>query len=222
MALAYEAHGDGRPLVVLPWFGLDRSSVAAAFEPVFAGRPGWRRVDVDLAGTGGSPGGEPASDAVRAAVISLLSSGELGNGPVALAGYSYGGYIAAGVARRVPERVAGLLLVCSGVHIAPAERTLLPAPPAPPPDGWLDGVRPDLAGHLSSAARAPHRGGREPGVRRRRGRTDGRPPVPRPAPPGRLPAVRRARSSTTRPALSPSCPRPATTCRSSSPRRSPS
>ncbi len=33
---------------MLPWFGLDHSSVVAAFEPVFAGRPGWRRIYVDL------------------------------------------------------------------------------------------------------------------------------------------------------------------------------
>lgn len=78
MALAYETRGDGRPLVVLPWFGLDHGSVVAAFEPVFAGRPGWRRIYVDLPGTGASPGGEP-------------------------------------------------------------------------PDGWLDGVEPDLAGHLATA-----------------------------------------------------------------------
>lgn len=148
MALAHETRGDGRPLVVLPWFGLDHGSVVAAFEPVFAGRPGWRRTYVDLPGTGASPGGEPTSDAVRAAVIELLASF---GGPVALAGCSYGGYIAAGVARQAPERVAGLLLVCSGVRIVAAERTLPPTPAGAPPDGWLGGVRPDLAGHLTTA-----------------------------------------------------------------------
>ncbi|RIQ34865.1 alpha/beta fold hydrolase [Jiangella rhizosphaerae] len=148
MVLAYETRGVGRPLVVLPWFGLDRGSAVAAFEPVFEGRPGWRRVYVDLPGTGGSPGGEPTSDAIRAAVADLLTSFDR---PVALAGCSYGGYLAAGVARRVPGRVAGLLLVCSGVTIAAAERTLPPAPSTPPPAGWLDGIAPELAPHLATA-----------------------------------------------------------------------
>lgn len=155
MALAYESYGAGRPLVVLPWFGMDRSAAIAAFEPVFAtlpaGRAGWRRVYADLPGTGGSPGGEPTSDTVCEAVLDLIASAEPGGEPVALAGCSYGGYIASGVTRRAPERVAGLLLVCSGVKIDPADRTLPPSPPDPPPPGWLDGVRPDLADHLATA-----------------------------------------------------------------------
>lgn len=150
MTLAFETRGAGRPLLLLPWFGLDRSSTIAAFEPAFTGRDGWRRVYADLPGTGGSPGGEPTSDAVCTAVLDLIASIEPGGGPVALAGCSYGGYIASGVARRAPERVAGLLLVCSGVRIDPADRTLPPSPPDPPP-GWLDGVRPDLADHLATA-----------------------------------------------------------------------
>lgn len=155
MALAYESYGSGRPLVVLPWFGLDRSATIAAFEPVFepalAHRAGWRRIYADLPGTGGSPGGEPTSDAVCAAVLDLIAAAEPGGEPVALAGCSYGGYIASGVARRAPGRVAGLLLVCSGVTIAPEDRTLPPSPPDPPPPGWLDGVQPDLADHLATA-----------------------------------------------------------------------
>jgi hypothetical protein len=34
---------QGRPVVLLPWFGLDQAIMDAAFEPVFAGLPGWRK-----------------------------------------------------------------------------------------------------------------------------------------------------------------------------------
>ncbi|TDC45671.1 hypothetical protein E1212_28515 [Jiangella ureilytica] len=83
MVLAYETRGVGRPLLLLPWFGLDRSSMVAAFEPAFTGRDGWRRIYADLPGTGG----EPTSDAVCAAVVNLLDA-EFGPEPVALAGCS--------------------------------------------------------------------------------------------------------------------------------------
>jgi pimeloyl-ACP methyl ester carboxylesterase len=67
-----------------------------------------------------------------------------------LVGWSYGGYLAAGIARRWPGWVAGLLLVSSGVRIRPGSRDL-PGPPPPGPPGWLDGVPADLRGHLDAA-----------------------------------------------------------------------
>ena len=39
----YEAFGDGRPLVVLPGWPDDWQVPADYLEPVFRGRPGWRR-----------------------------------------------------------------------------------------------------------------------------------------------------------------------------------
>ncbi|TDE00757.1 alpha/beta fold hydrolase [Jiangella asiatica] len=158
MTLAFRTHGEGRPLVALPWFGLDGAALAAALEPAVSGHDGWRRVYVDLPGTGGSPGGVPTSDAVVDEVLAFVDD-ELAGEPFALAGCSYGGYVATAMARRAPERVRGLLLVCSGEKIIAAEREL------PPPDlgdaggdggsatsgGWLAGVPGPLADHLATA-----------------------------------------------------------------------
>ena len=54
MVLAVRDLGAGRPIVLLPWFGLDGGVTALAFEPVFAETTEWRRIYVDLPGTGGS------------------------------------------------------------------------------------------------------------------------------------------------------------------------
>jgi pimeloyl-ACP methyl ester carboxylesterase len=66
--LAWEAHGTGRPVLCLHGFGLDRTVMAAALEPVLAQRPGWRRIYPDLPGHGESPAGPGDSDGVAASV----------------------------------------------------------------------------------------------------------------------------------------------------------
>ena len=85
--------------------------MAAAFEPVFAGAGDLCRIYIDLPGTGDSPPVEPHSDAVLEAVEETIES-MIGAAPFLLAGCSYGGYLAAGLARRTPTHIAGLLLVC--------------------------------------------------------------------------------------------------------------
>ena len=57
MDLAWEEHGTGRPVLCLHGFGMDRTVMAAALEPVLAGRPGWRRIYPDLPGHGETPAG---------------------------------------------------------------------------------------------------------------------------------------------------------------------
>jgi hypothetical protein len=89
--------------------------------------------------------GEPSSDAVLDAVSETVRS-ILGSDPYLLAGCSYGGYLAAALARRTPAQVAGLLLVCTGTKIQPETRNLSGVRPATPEPGWLDGVPVDLHG----------------------------------------------------------------------------
>jgi pimeloyl-ACP methyl ester carboxylesterase len=151
MSLSLTVFGQGRPLVLLPGFALDAAVMAAAFEPVFTGAAGdldLQRIYLDLPGTGRSAGAEPTSEAVLAAVQETV--GELlGDTPYLLAGHSYGGYLAAGLARRNPARVAGLLLLCAGSRIRPADRDLTGVLPSSPEAGWLDGVDADLHEHFA-------------------------------------------------------------------------
>jgi pimeloyl-ACP methyl ester carboxylesterase len=150
MALSVRSYGEGRPVVLLPWFGLDSTVTAAAFEPAFSDTSGWQRHYLDLPGTGNSSPIAPTSDAVLAAVADAIRD-LIGDTPHALAGCSYGGYLAAALAGRPQARIAGLLLVCAGVNILPAERNLSGlVAPAPQP-GWLDAIPQEWHQHFQHA-----------------------------------------------------------------------
>src|SRR5207244_216175 len=73
----------GRPVLCLHGFGMDRTVMAAALEPVLAHRPGWRRIYPDLPGHGESPAGPGDSDGVAASVHEWahLLLGRTGPGP---------------------------------------------------------------------------------------------------------------------------------------------
>jgi pimeloyl-ACP methyl ester carboxylesterase len=149
MVLSEQVYGAGPPLVLLPWFGLSGDVMAAACEPALAGT-GWRRHYLDLPGTGKSGAVAANSDAVADAVAETIEA-LVGESPVALAGCSYGGYLAAELSRRRPDRVAGLLLICSGIRILPAERDLSGVLPAEPEPGWLEEVPAQYRDHLGQA-----------------------------------------------------------------------
>ena len=150
MVLSVRSYGAGRPVVLLPWFGLDGTVTAKAFEPVFSETSGWQRIYVDLPGTGNSAPVAATSDAVLDSVADTVDE-LVGNVPHALAGCSYGGYLAAALARRGSARIAGLLLVCAGVKILPAERNLSGLVASTPQPGWLNGIPQQWHQHFAHA-----------------------------------------------------------------------
>ncbi|WP_410809224.1 alpha/beta fold hydrolase [Micromonospora sp. 067-2] len=150
MTIAFDDTGGAGPTVVcLPMFSMTRAATTAAFRPAFAGA-GLREVYLDLPGHGDTPATcRPSSQALLDTVCGWLDQHT--DGPVLLAGGSYGAYLAAGIARQRPELVHGLLLVCPGVTIAPASRNLPDLAPPEAPAGWLDGVPAGLRPHLDTA-----------------------------------------------------------------------
>jgi pimeloyl-ACP methyl ester carboxylesterase len=152
MVLSTLVHGDGdgEPVVLLPWFGHDGSAMAQAFEPVFAGTSRWRRIYLDLPGTGNSAPVDPSSDAVLDAVSDTVGP-IVGAEPYLLGGCSYGGYLAAALARRAADQVARLFLVCTGTKLDPATRNLTGVTAPTPEPGWLDGVPTELHGYFGRA-----------------------------------------------------------------------
>jgi pimeloyl-ACP methyl ester carboxylesterase len=150
MPLHVDRRGAGPTVLVLPSFGLDSAAMAAVVEPVFGPGPqeDWTRLYVDLPGTGGSPAGEPRSDAVLDALADTV---DRGSGRMAVMGWSYGGFLATGLARRLPDRVAGLMLVCTGLRIRPEDRDLTGVLASSPERGWLDASPGHLREHFASA-----------------------------------------------------------------------
>ena len=121
----YESFGAGRPIVFLPGWGGDNGEGRDIHEPVFEGRPGWRRIYVDPPGTGRSPA-DPSitdQDGMLASILGLVDS-VVGVERFALAGTSAGGLQARGIIKRDPSRVLGLLLRVPGIVVDRTRRTL--------------------------------------------------------------------------------------------------
>jgi pimeloyl-ACP methyl ester carboxylesterase len=103
----------------------DHRLMLGCLEPLFATRPGYRRLYPDLPAMGKSPAdGVNSSDDMLAALEEFVNA-EIGAEPFLLIGESYGGYLARALAHRRPEQVQGLALICPvGVNLRSADRTV--------------------------------------------------------------------------------------------------
>jgi pimeloyl-ACP methyl ester carboxylesterase len=120
----YVAYGASREwaehtVVVLHGYTLDHRSAQAVFEPAFRGRDSWRRLYLDLPGMGRTRAPESVGSTDDVLDVTSGAVDELVDGPYALAGISYGGYIAAGLVAADPDRVTGLALVVPMVRDRP-------------------------------------------------------------------------------------------------------
>jgi pimeloyl-ACP methyl ester carboxylesterase len=69
---AWESRGEGdKTIIILPWFGVERSFAAAAFEPAVE-KAQLRRIYVDLPGCGHSPPGPTTSDGIVDEILLLV------------------------------------------------------------------------------------------------------------------------------------------------------
>jgi pimeloyl-ACP methyl ester carboxylesterase len=109
--IGFDDIGQGRVAVFLHGMPASRRQMVHYFEPIFAERPGWRRIYPDLPGMGTTPASDDISnqDAMLDVVgefVEKVAEGE----PVVLVGASYGGYLALGYNFRWGSRLAGLML----------------------------------------------------------------------------------------------------------------
>jgi pimeloyl-ACP methyl ester carboxylesterase len=121
----YESFGDGRPIIFLPGWGGDNGEGRDIHEPVFAGRPGWRRIYVDPPGTGKSAA-DPSiedQDGMLAAILMLVDE-LVGDERFAVAGTSAGALHGRGIVKRDPSRILGLLLRVPGIVVDRTKRAL--------------------------------------------------------------------------------------------------
>lgn len=127
LSVHYVVHGDGRPVVVLNGGGPDHRCMTGCLEPTFRERAGWKRVYLDLPGTGKTRGEEwiTSSDQMRDVVLAFVDAVIPGQHFV-LAGSSYGAYLARGVIHHQPARVDGLLMICPTVTASLEGRAVPP------------------------------------------------------------------------------------------------
>ena len=124
-AVFYETYGTGRPMVMLPGRPSDHHIMERFMEPLFTQRDGWLRIYPDLPGTGLSPSVDRLAthDSMLDAVLAFIDAVIPGQRFV-LAGYSYGGYLARGVASRRTTLIDGLMLCAPQVKADPSQAHL--------------------------------------------------------------------------------------------------
>jgi pimeloyl-ACP methyl ester carboxylesterase len=140
--IAYEERGSGAAFLALHGYSLDRRMSIGAFEPLFETEGAvarYRRVYPDLPYMGESADafeGE-GHDGMLNALCDFISE-VVPEGPILLAGESYGGYLARGLARELGDRLKGLFLLCPAIVGPRDERDLPTAPVICEEPGWRE------------------------------------------------------------------------------------
>lgn len=123
LTIHYEQVGDGKPLILLHGWPIDHRHMVKDFEPLFVGRQGWKRLYPDMPGMGMTQGPSWITNQdqmldVLLAFIDAVIPGQ----SFAVAGTSYGGYLAQGLVYLRSEMVNGAMFMTPAMHIYPEER----------------------------------------------------------------------------------------------------
>ncbi len=111
MPLFHVERGEGTPLIMVHGYTVDHR-LLLPLEAVFDGRPGWRRIYVDLPGHGRSPrlNGRVTAGAVAGALLDFIDATTHGE-PFAVLGQSFGGQMVRHVLAERRDRVQGMALL---------------------------------------------------------------------------------------------------------------
>lgn len=123
----YEEQGAGRPILMLHGWPGDHRYMTYHFEPVFAQKSGWRRLYPDLPGMGLTPGADwiTCQDDMLDVALGFMDAVAPGE-RFAVAGASYGGYLARGMVYRRRRQICGVMLSVPAVEIDHAKRHIPP------------------------------------------------------------------------------------------------
>src|ERR1051325_2083664 len=107
----YETIGEGKPIIMLHGSPVDHRHMVSDMEPLFNQHEGWKRIYPDLPGMGKTPGAEwiTTQDQMLDVVLDFIDN-VIPNQRFAVAGISYGGYLARGVIYRKSKLIDGLFL----------------------------------------------------------------------------------------------------------------
>ena len=123
----YEVFGTGKPILVLPGWGLNTRLMAHETEPFFQGRAGWQRIYIDPPGHGKTPGKDWITNQDQMLDVVLACIDQLTAGRrFCLIGISLGAYLARGVLLRRLESIDGIALIIPVIFAEDARRTVPP------------------------------------------------------------------------------------------------
>ncbi|GAA0352274.1 alpha/beta hydrolase [Actinoallomurus spadix] len=143
--------GQGIPVLLVHGFTVDHR-LMLPLEPAFTDRPGWRRVYVDLPGSGRSPRlpAPVTADRTAAALLAFIDE-VIGRERFAIVGMSFGGQLVRHVIAELGGQVTGMCLIAPVV--APPGRRDLPARQVlARDDGLLASLDPDDRADFSEVA----------------------------------------------------------------------
>lgn len=119
----YESIGEGFPIVFLHSMGTDHRSMKAWAEPIFENMKDFKRIYVDIPAHGLSniEASLQSTDDILSNILEFIDELFPYEGFL-LVGHSYGGYLAQGIMHHRLDRVKGICLIASALHVK--DRTL--------------------------------------------------------------------------------------------------
>ncbi len=119
----YEEVGDGRPVLMIHGWSVNRYSMLCDMEPLFKNRPGWKRIYLDLPGHGRTPGKNwiTNQDKLLEVVLDFIDK-VIPKQRFVVAGVSAGAYLARGIFYHRSAFLDGLLLVVPMIVAEDAKR----------------------------------------------------------------------------------------------------
>jgi pimeloyl-ACP methyl ester carboxylesterase len=143
IAVHYEVRGEGTPLVLIHGWSADHHYMAADLEPVFESHPRWQRIYLDLPGHGMTPAPDWLSTQTQMVeIVQAFVATVVPDGHFAVAGSSYGGYLALALLRTIPHRLYGVALLIPDIPLPDGSRDAPPAVTLLPDDSVFSDLKP--------------------------------------------------------------------------------
>ena len=112
LPIYYEEYGQGKPVLCVHGFSIDHWAMKGCMEPIFEKIDGYRRIYLDMPGMGQTLGMDWVENAdVVLDILKKFIAEIIGDENFLVAGNSYGGYMALGLAREMGEQIDGLFLL---------------------------------------------------------------------------------------------------------------
>ena len=123
----YEVFGEGKPIILLPGWGMNIPTLAHDTEPYFQHREGWQRIYIDPPGHGRMPAKDWITNQDKMLEVILACIDKLTAGQrFCLIGVSLGAYLARGVILNRAELVDGIAMIVPGIIAEDEKRTVPP------------------------------------------------------------------------------------------------